>query len=179
MRPQRLELHGFTAFRQPVTVDFAGADLFALTGPTGAGKSSLIDAMCFALYGSVPRLDRRTVAPVIATGLVEARVRFDFTVGVQAYTAVRVVRALSRGGASTKEARLERGGQVLAGDADAVTDAVERLLGLGFDQFTKSVVLPQGEFAAFLHDKPSDRQRLLVRLLGLDVYDRMRAAALA
>ncbi|MDQ3343478.1 MAG: AAA family ATPase, partial [Actinomycetota bacterium] len=75
MRPTRLELQGFTAFREAVTVDFSDADLFALSGPTGAGKSSLIDAMCFALYGSVPRLDRRTVAPIIAAGVIEARVR--------------------------------------------------------------------------------------------------------
>ncbi|MDQ3538537.1 MAG: SMC family ATPase, partial [Actinomycetota bacterium] len=177
MRPTRLELRGFTAFREAVTVDFREADLFALSGPTGAGKSSLIDAMCFALYGSVPRLDRRTVAPVITTGAVEARVRFDFTVGEQAFTAARVVRRLSGGGATTKEARLESGGEVLAGDAEGVTAAVERVLGLGFDQFTKCVVLPQGEFQRFLHDKPSGRQDLLVRLLEMEVYVRMRGEA--
>ncbi|HKA85339.1 MAG TPA: AAA family ATPase, partial [Acidimicrobiales bacterium] len=59
MRPQRLEVEGFTAFRGPTVVDFTGADLFALVGPTGAGKSSIIDALTFALYGSVPRLDDR------------------------------------------------------------------------------------------------------------------------
>ena len=177
MRPTRLELHGFTAFREAVTVDFSDADLFALSGPTGAGKSSLIDAMCFALYGSVPRLDRRTVAPIIATGVIEARVRFDFSVGERAFTAARVVRRLPSGGATTKEARLESGGEVLAGDADAVTEAVERVLGLGFEQFTKCVVLPQGEFQRFLHDKPSGRQDLLVRLLEMQVYARMRGEA--
>lgn len=177
MRPLRLELAGFTAFRDPVAVDFEGADLFALSGPTGAGKSSLIDAVCFALYGSVPRLDRRTVAPIISTGKLETRVRFDFTVGDRAYTAVRVVRAQSSGRASTKEARLESQGEVIAGDADEVTGAVESLVGLDFDQFTKCVVLPQGEFARFLHDTPRGRQDLLVRLLDLGVYTTMRQAA--
>ena len=176
MRPVRLELHGFTAFREPVTVDFDGADLFALTGATGAGKSSLIDAMCFALYGSVPRLDRRTVAPVVSTGRTEARIRFDFTVGERAFTAVRVVRRTATG-ATTKEARLERDGETLAGDADGMTAAVESLLGLGFEQFTKCVVLPQGDFARFLHDKPSARQELLVKLLELGVYEQMRMEA--
>ena len=176
MRPVRLELHGFTAFREPVVVDFEGAELFALSGPTGAGKSSIIDGMCFALYGSVPRLDARTVAPVISSGKVEARIRFDFTVGQRAYTAVRVVRRTANG-ATTKEARLEREGAVLAGDARGMSAAVEQVLGLGFEQFTKSVVLPQGEFARFLHDTPSGRQELLVKLLELGVYDRMRAAA--
>ena len=176
MRPVRLELLGFTTFREKVEIDFAGADLFALTGPTGAGKSSIIDGMCFALYGSVPRLDRRTVAPVISTGKNEARIRFDFTIGEKAYTAVRVVRRTPTG-ATTKEARLEAGGETLAGDADAVTAAAEKVLGLGFEQFTKSVVLPQGDFARFLHDKPSARQELLVKLLELGVYERMRGEA--
>ena len=124
MRPVRLELHGFTAFREEVVIDFAGADLFALTGPTGAGKSSIIDGMCFALYGSVPRLDRRTVAPVISTGKNEARIRFDFSIGERAFTAVRVVRRTA-GGATTKEARLDANGQTLAADADAVTAKAE------------------------------------------------------
>ena len=67
MRPLRLEVEGFTAFRAPTVVDFTGSDLFALVGPTGAGKTSIIDAFTFALYGSVPRLDdRRAVAPVIS-----------------------------------------------------------------------------------------------------------------
>ena len=176
MRPVRLELHGFTAFREEVVIDFAGAELFALSGPTGAGKSSIIDGMCFALYGSVPRLDRRTVAPVISTGKVEARIRFDFTIGERAFTAVRVVRRTATG-ATTKEARLESDGQTLAGDADAVSAKAEELLGLGFEQFTKSVVLPQGDFARFLHDKPSVRQELLVKLLELGVYERMRGEA--
>jgi DNA repair protein SbcC/Rad50 len=109
VRPVRLEIEGFTAFRSPTAVDFAGADLFALAGPTGAGKSSIIDALTFALYGSVPRLDdRRAVAPVISQNLTEARVRLDFTVDGKAYTAARVVRATKAGGATTKEARLQR-----------------------------------------------------------------------
>ena len=81
MRPTRLELTGFGSFREPATVEFADIDLFVLVGPTGAGKSTVIDAMIFALYGSVPRYDdRRLVAPVINQGRVEARVRLDFVV---------------------------------------------------------------------------------------------------
>ncbi len=178
MRPVRLEVEGFTAFRQPTVVDFAGADLFALVGPTGAGKTSIIDALTFALYGSVPRLDdRRAVAPVISQNLTEARVRLDFTVDGETYTAVRVVRATKAGGATTKEARLERGEAVLAGAADEVTDAVTELLGLAFEHFTTCVSLPQGQFARFLHDKPRTRQDLLVRLLDLGLYDGVAAAA--
>ncbi|MBI4730324.1 MAG: SMC family ATPase [Acidobacteria bacterium] len=177
MRPIRLEVSGFTAFREPVRVDFEGADLFALTGATGSGKSSLIDAMVFALYGSVPRLGRKLVAPVVSQGEVEARVRLDFAAGGETFSAVRIVRWLGPGKASTKEARLERSGEVLAGDARSVTEAVERVLGLGFEHFTKCVVLPQGEFARFLHDEPSARQDLLVKLLDLEAYGRMAQEA--
>jgi DNA repair protein SbcC/Rad50 len=177
VRPRRLEVEGFTAFRGPTVVDFAGADLFALVGPTGAGKTSIIDALTFALYGSVPRLDdRRAVAPVISQNLTEARVRLDFSVGGQEYTAVRVVRA-TKAGATTKEARLERGAEVLAGEAKEVTAAVEAVVGLGFDHFTKCVSLPQGQFAQFLHAEPGKRQDLLVRLLDLGLYDRVAGAA--
>ncbi|MGH9229920.1 MAG: AAA family ATPase [Acidimicrobiales bacterium] len=177
MRPRRLEIEGFTAFRGRTVVDFTGAGLFALVGPTGAGKTSVIDALTFALYGSVPRLDdRRAVAPVISQNLTEARLRLDFSVGDRDYTAVRVVRA-TKGGATTKEARLQRGAEVLAGEAREVTAAVEAVVGLDFDHFTKCVSLPQGQFAQFLHAEPRKRQDLLVRLLDLGLYERVAAAA--
>ena len=80
------------------------------------------------------------------------------------------------GRATTKEARLERHGadgrsRSWPGRRASSGRAVEQLLGLGFDHFTRCVVLPQGEFARFLHDKPADRQALLERLLGLGLYD--------
>lgn len=176
MRPLRLELSGFTAFRDATVVDFADADYFAFVGPTGSGKSSLIDALIFALYGSIPRLDMRSVAPIISQGTNEARVRFDFAIGERAYTAVRVVRRQGDG-ASTKEARLECGDEVIAGDADSLTSEIERLLGLGFEEFTRCVVLPQGEFARFMHDKPAARGDLLVKLLDLAIYGRLQQRA--
>lgn len=173
MRPVRLELQGFTAFRDNTAIDFGDSEYFAFVGATGSGKSSIIDAICFALYGSVPRYDDvRLVAPVISQGKLEARVRFDFTLAEKPYTAVRIVRRVGRG-ATTKEARLESGGEVIAGNADELSVEVKRLLGLPFEHFTKCVVLPQGEFARFLHDKPSVRQELLVALLHLNIYTEM------
>jgi exonuclease SbcC len=173
MRPIRLELEGFTAYRELTVCDFTDVDLFVLTGPTGSGKSSLIDAMTFALYGSVPRYGNpNLVHPVISQGKLEAKVRFDFSVEGRKYTAVRVVRR-TRGGATTREARLESDGKTLAGNADEVTAQVRKTLGLDFAQFTTCVVLPQGEFARFLHDTPADRQDLLTKLLGVGIYERM------
>ncbi|MFN0026178.1 MAG: AAA family ATPase [Acidimicrobiales bacterium] len=180
MRPERLELEGFTAFTQRTVIDFTDADLFAFSGPTGAGKSSVIDAMIFALYGQVPRYgDARLVEPVISRGRVEARVGLDFRLGPALYRAVRVVRAKTGGGATTKEARLERlsdtgPNEVLAGDARSMTGAVEQLLGLTYEHFTTAVVLPQGQFARFLHHSPGDRQALLKELLDLGLYDRLQ-----
>ena len=178
MRPTRLELEGFTAFKEPTVVDFSDAEYFALVGPTGSGKSTVIDAICFALYGLVPRYESGTLVwPVITQGALEAKVRLDFTVGGEAYTAVRVVKRTGPNRANTKEARLERAGEVIAGNADELSAEVERLIGLNFEHFTKCVVLPQGEFARFLHDTPGKRQEVLVRLLNLRVYEVMRSAA--
>ncbi|MEA2499287.1 MAG: repair protein SbcC/Rad50 [Actinomycetota bacterium] len=178
MRPTRLELTGFTSFREHTVIDLDGAEYFALVGPTGSGKSTIIDAICFALYGSVPRYeDRRLVAPVISSGELEAKVRLDFVVNGDPYSAARVVRRSPKGGASTKEARLEKNGEVIAGNADELSREVAKLLGLSFEHFTRCVVLPQGEFARFLHDDPKDRQDLLVELLHLGIYDQMRQAA--
>lgn len=176
MRPESLELEGFTAFREHTRVAFGDADLFAFTGPTGAGKSSLIDAMIFALYGKVPRLGEKLVEPVISKGKQQARVRLDFALGGQRYTAARVVRR-TKSGATTKEATLERGGEVLARNAPELDSRVGKLIGLDFQQFTTCVALPQGEFARFLQQVPAARQRLLSQLLGLGIYTRIRQRA--
>jgi exonuclease SbcC len=177
MRPIRLELKGFSTFRDDTVVDFADLDLLAFVGPTGAGKSTIIDGIIFALYGSVVRYkSSNLVAPVINQLSNEARVRLDFAVGDSEHTAVRVVRRTAKG-ATTKEARLESNGEVVAGNARELDDAIEELLGLDFDQFTKTVVLPQGEFARFLTETPEARQSLLRRLLGMEMYRSMGSTA--
>jgi exonuclease SbcC len=184
MRPVVLEMAGFGSFREPTTVDFVGAEYFALVGPTGAGKSTVIDAITFALYGSVPRWDNaRTVALALAPTVNRGTVRFVFDVADQRYVVARELRRAASGGVSVRGARLERlrdpaglgapeeDTEPLADGAGPVTKAVEKLLGLPFGDFCTCVVLPQGEFAEFLHTEPSKRQEKLVRILGLGVYD--------
>jgi exonuclease SbcC len=183
MRPLRLELEGFTSYRAPTAVDFADTDLLVFRGTTGSGKSSLIDAMIFALYGSVPRYDNRNlIAPVISQGKNQARVRLDFEARGRSFTAVRVVQRTATG-ATTKEARLEEfqdGDSVrtlAATEAELSMSVQNDVIGLGLEHFTKCVVLPQGEFAAFLRARPGERKQLLERLLGLGLYERLRKAA--
>jgi exonuclease SbcC len=173
MRPSRLEIEGFTSFRERTVVEFDDVDVFALVGPTGSGKSSIVDAMGFALYGRVHRYGEKLVHAVISQGRNEARVRLDFTAGGSVCTAVRVVRRVGPGRATTKEARLERDGDVVAGDEKSLTAVVTELLGLDFEQYCRCVVLPQGAFAEFLHDTPKGRQELLSNLLDLGHYRRM------
>lgn len=177
MRPLRVQVEGFSVYRGRVEVDFSDVDFFSLAGPTGSGKSSLIDAMVFALFGRVPRLGGKAVAPVITAGTDRARVRFDFEVDGVEYTAVREARRTATGGASVREARLEQNGSPLADGADDVTTEIEELLRLRFEDFTRTVVLPQGEFARFLQATKSERQGLLRSLLGFEVYTRMRELA--
>ncbi|WP_410671160.1 AAA family ATPase [Amycolatopsis sp. cmx-4-68] len=187
MRPVLLEMTGFASFRDKTEVSFEDTDYFALVGPTGAGKSTVIDALTFALYGSVARWDHEgLVAPALAPTANRATVRLVFDAGGARYHVVREVRR--SGGkkptVSVKNVRLERLADPAAlggaeDDADPVaadsevTPAVERLLGLTFKHFCTCVALPQGDFAEFLHAKAADRQKILIKLLGLEVYERI------
>ena len=86
MRPIMLDLRGFASFRDEAHVDFGDADFFALVGPTGSGKSTVIDAMTFALYGSVPRWGRKgmvslALAPTVARGANSGSMRTSRALG--------------------------------------------------------------------------------------------------
>ena len=93
MRPIMLDLHGFASFRDEARVDFGDADFFALVGPTGSGKSTVIDAMTFALYGSVPRWDnKKMVSLALAPSVARGTVKLVFEVDGQRYVVARELR---------------------------------------------------------------------------------------
>ena len=188
MRPIILHLDGFASFRAPARVDFTDADFFALVGPTGSGKSTIIDAMTFALYGSVPRWGRKgMVSLALAPTTTRATVKLVFEAGGQRYVVARELRRVG-GQVSQRAAALERiadpGGLAEPGEPTeplakerGVAEAVERLLGLSYEDFCQCVVLPQGQFAAFLHAKASERQEILLRLLGAERYQQIMKRA--
>jgi exonuclease SbcC len=188
MRPMRLLLDGFGTYRNETEIDFDGVDFFALVGPTGSGKSTVIDALCFALYGTVPRWDNeKEVRNALAPSANACRVSLIFELSGQRYVAVRTLQRDKNGKVSTKAARLERlddtipasaplaellqaSAEQLAEGPDNVKSRVQDLLGLSYEHFTQSVLLPQGGFAEFLRATPANRQRLLSELLAFGVY---------
>ena len=187
MRPLRLFLEGFGSYREPTDVSFDDVDFFALVGPTGSGKSTVIDALCFALYGTVPRWGKgNMISLALAPSQNRARVCLVFDAFGGRYAAARLLTRDARGQVHTKEARLDRLDESVPVEADLtdvlaasveqvaegtqVTSEVEKLLGLSYEHFTQCVLLPQGKFAEFLQAKASDRQDLLVELLAYGVY---------
>jgi exonuclease SbcC len=189
MRPLRLLLDGFGCYRHPADVDFTDVDFFALVGPTGSGKSTVVDGLCFALYGTVPRWGKENViAQALAPAANACRVCLVFEAAGKRYGAVRALTRDARGLVHTKEARLELldpqvpasgpltdilGSSIeqLAEGPDLVKSGVQDVLGLTYDHFIQSVLLPQGQFSEFLHAKAAARQDLLVELLAFGVYN--------
>ncbi len=175
MKPISLRLEGFACFRDRTEIDFSSLDLFAISGVTGAGKTSIIDAMTFALYGATPRLGERRTGELIHLSSNRARVLFEFAAGDRLY---RIARTIQRSNSSIVSRRhLER---YVAGDWISLAsrdrdlrEKVKEILGLDFGGFNRSIVLPQGQFDQFLKGNPRKRRKILSDLLQLEVYERM------
>ncbi len=181
MKPVSLKITGLHSFREPQAVDFerlCEAGLFGIFGPTGSGKSTILDAITLSLYGKVERASHGTHGIL---NHAEQRVLVEFTFELnhpEGRKRYRVERAYKRGennSVTTAGARLvevaEDGEVPLAEKAGLVTSRVEALLGLNVDDFTRAVVLPQGKFDEFLKKiRPVDRRGMLERLFGLAEY---------
>jgi exonuclease SbcC len=175
-----LQINGFTCFKDEVCLLFDNLERFVICGPTGAGKSSLLEAILFALYGEVPRTSKHGLKDLISHGRDRLSVVLDFGIGDQLY---RVTRKKYANPKRASEAQLDRWDDnkfvPLTDQVRNVDAELLRLLGLGFQAFTQAVFLPQGQFAAFLQCEPRDRRDMLKDLLGLQVYERMRELAAA
>jgi exonuclease SbcC len=178
MRPVNLTIEGLTSIRDAQHVDLSEFDLFAITGPTGSGKTSILDAITFALYGDIFRVKGGEIRDLISHGSAQVKVALDFDVDGVRY---RVARRMKRAGAqdATLE-RIENGGpvpEVDAGGVRAVNNRIEEILGLDYATFTKAVLLPQGAFQEFLRGDQAARRKILVSLLDLGRYAQAGAKA--
>jgi exonuclease SbcC len=173
VRPIKLEVQGLTAYKQRVEIDFSGLDLFAISGPTGAGKSSLVDAITYALFGEAPRVGDN-IKQLISQGEERLRVNLEFAADGMRY---RVHRATGhRGLPSVQIEHLDPQTGEWMPDADKMKDVNEHvvsILGMDYDGFVRSILLPQGQFQQFLAGKPEERRKVLDSLLRLDVYQQM------
>jgi exonuclease SbcC len=187
MRIHRLEISAFGPFAGTEHIDFdrLGAHgLFLLNGATGAGKTSVLDAICFALYGSVPgaRQDGKRLRSDHADPSAEPRVTCEFSAGGRYFEVSRSPawdKPSLRGksgytGQQAKTLLRERvGGSWIekSGRNDEAGAEITGILGMDREQFTKVVMLPQGDFAAFLRSKASDRLELLQKLFGTQRFE--------
>lgn len=178
-------------FTQP---PLSTAGIFAITGPTGAGKSTILDALCLALYGKTPRylqakeqgievrdgktgfINQGDHRGILRDGTGEGYAEVDF-VGVDgnSYTAAwRVRRARDKADglmqADTNELKNLHSGIVFPGRKKEISEEIERLIGLNFEQFTRSVLLAQGDFATFLKANKDEKSSLLEKLTGTNIY---------
>ena len=177
MRPVSLQIKGFTSFRDEQRVDFDGLDLFAIAGPTGSGKSSMLDAMTYALFGYVERVGRQC-SQLISQGQPRMAVTLEFAVGEESYRVTRTTPA--RGQTRILLERWDGEWRQAGEGADRVREAdamIRDAVGLDYEAFTRTVLLPQGKFAEFLVGDAKQRRSILTELLGLSLFERLARRA--
>jgi DNA repair protein SbcC/Rad50 len=190
MRLHTLQIQAFGPYATGQRIDFdllAGSGLFLLEGPTGAGKSTILDAITFALYGGLAgdgsgedRLRSHFADPAA-----EPSVTLEFSLRGTCYRVTRVPehqRPKKRGDGFTTEAssvhleRLEAGRwSSLSSNKAEAGELITEAVGLSREQFTQVMLLPQGEFARFLRARDDERRDLLTKLFGTQLYDRITA----
>ena len=191
MKPISLTIEAFGPYRDSVTLDFnelQNHSMFLISGPTGAGKTSILDAMVYALYGEPSGEVRKTDA--IRSDFAEpqrmTRVDFSFAIGDARYRVERLPKQLvakKRGtgmreqNASATVYEMKDGEwKVIATSAAAIRDTIQRIIGFRKDQFLQVVLLPQGEFRKLLVASTSEREELLHTLFRTELYRRLQDA---
>lgn len=180
MKPLCLKIAGLNSFRDVQEIDFemlCQGGVFGIFGPTGSGKSTILDAITLALFGSVERAAHNTQGILNLTqDTLSVQFRFSLGCGLQRRV-FQAERSYKRASDHTVRAAIcrlieikEDQETVLAGSADELTRQVKQILGLNLDDFTRAVVLPQGKFAEFMSLSPGDRRNMLERLFGLEEY---------
>ena len=186
-----LTIEAFGPYRDSVTLDFnelQNHSMFLISGPTGAGKTSILDAMVYALYGEPSGEVRKTDA--IRSDFAEpqrmTRVDFSFAIGEAQYRVERLPKQLvakKRGtgmreqNASATVYEMKDGEwKVIATSAAAIRDTIQRIIGFRKDQFLQVVLLPQGEFRKLLVASTSEREELLHTLFRTELYRRLQDA---
>ena len=192
MKICKLKLKNLNSFREVVELDFEkspldDASLVAITGPTGAGKTTLLDAICVALYGKTPRLTgqgSQNPKHLISHGEKEGFAEVHFIANNTHYIATW---SIKQGGSPKGQLlyaedgklisdKLSSRGKSLGSSQNTVSEEVTTILGLDFDAFRRSVMLAQGEFAAFLKASKEDRRTILEATAGIHIYDLLRQA---
>ncbi|MDT5025092.1 MAG: repair protein SbcC/Rad50, partial [Micromonosporaceae bacterium] len=176
MRPLTLSLRGVRSYLTEEHIDFTAVGLAAIHGDTGAGKSSILEALCFALYGG-PTWEKRSAAELIADGAHTMQVRLTFRSANKTW---QVTRAISRSSSPPSRHELVCAEEGTRYDTKQEVNAViEKMIGLSHTAFLKAVILPQGRFQALLHTSKDDRTTILKGILGIDQLDAMQIKARA
>ena len=188
MRIRSVRIHNLNSLRGHHHIDFtdeplASAGIFAITGPTGSGKTTILDAITLALFH---KISRSRELDVITRGTPEGFAEVEFEVNRRVYRAKYAQRLRKDSGEALKrpKSKAELSEQQPDGSFEfvgqqhvpAVRDRVSELLGLNYEQFSRSVILAQGEFSKFLKSTSNERSDLLERITGTEIYGRISTA---
>lgn len=190
MKILKIHLRNINSIKGDLVIDltdrrYEESGIFAITGPTGSGKTTILDAVTLALYGRTPRIASivKTTNEVMTRGEGEclAEVTFRASGGIyKAFWSQRRAREKAEGALQTVQKRLEKLDEnrkwVEIAKMGATASKVEQLTGMDFDRFTRSVLLAQGSFTAFLKSKPDDRAVTLEKLTGTEIYSEISKA---